>query len=116
MGIVRSRPNRPRRSVNPPINQPELIAPVQITNSVKALAVMTLTFDQPVSLMRGIVPAYTTDIAGVTALSVVKTAPNIVAVTFSASIAAATKLNIGFRDPAIRSASGGYVTSNTFPV
>lgn len=111
---ARKSPNRPDRKINPEVNRPNPTAPVSITAVVKLASVMTLTFDQPVTL-KG-TPGFTTDIAGVTALSAVKTGPNIVAVTFSAAITTAIKLIIPFRDPAIRGAGGGYVTSNQFPV
>src|SRR5687768_9388877 len=116
MSIVRNKPNRRRRTVNPPINQPELAKPVLITTAVAAASVLTLTFDATVSLKRGIVPQFTTDVAGATPVSAQQTGPNVVAITFSAAIAAATEINIPYRDPAIRNASGGYVTSDTFPI
>ena len=72
-------------------------------------SVLTLGFDGPVSL-NGL-PAFTTDVAGRTAVSAAQTAANTVAITFSGAIAAATLVNIGYRDPAIRNASGGFVTS-----
>ena len=75
---------------------------------------LTLTFDQPVSLDG--TPQFTTDVAGATPVSAAKTAPNVVEITYSAAIAAATSINLSFRDPAIRNSSGGFVTSNTFPV
>ena len=61
-------------------------------------------------------PAFTTDLPGVTVLSMEQTAPNVVDLTFSASIATATALFIPYRDQAIRGGSGGYVFSNQFPV
>ena len=79
----------------------------------KALGFMS-TKHQPVSLNG--VPAYTTDIVGATALSAVLTAPNVVAITFSASVAAATALNVPYEEPAVRNSSGGFVSTSTFPV
>ena len=112
--ITRSRPNRRKRTKNPPINQPELNTPINITAAAAVGSVLTLTFDQVVSLDG--VPAITTDVAGADPVSAVQSSPNVVAITFDAAIAAATALNIPHRDPAIRSASGGFVVSNTFPV
>ena len=62
------------------------------------------------------VPDFTTDVAGATPLSAEQTAPNIVEVTFSAAIDAATELNIPYQDPAIRTAKGGFVASTIFPL
>jgi hypothetical protein len=84
--------------------------PIYVVATSTVGAVMTITFDQPVSLAG--VPAYATDLAGPVPVSAVKTAPRAVAITFSAPVTDAVNLNVGFRDPAIRNASGGYVTSN----
>ena len=74
---------------------------------------MTIVFNQPVSL-KGI-PQYTTNLAGVTPISAALTGPATLSLTFSASIATATTLNIPAEDPAIRNSSGGFVTPFTFP-
>ena len=95
-------------------NRPVPASPVTIVNVVKTAAVMTISFNQPVSL-KGI-PAWTTNIAGVTAILASLTTPTILSLTFSASVATATGLIIPFEEPAIRSASGGYVNPGTFPV
>ena len=87
--------------------------PIGIVSATKAASVMTIVFDQAVAL-KG-VPQYTTDLAGVTALSAAMTNPTTLALTFSASVATATELNIPFEDPAIRNASGGYANAGTFP-
>ena len=49
-------------------------------------------------------------------VSAVQSAPNVVQITFSVAITGATTVTIPYRDPAIRSASGGYViaTSHVF--
>ena len=88
--------------------------PIGIVSATKATTVMTIVFDQAVSL-KG-VPKYTTDLAGVTAVSAAMTSPTTLAVTFSATVATATELNIPFEDPAVRNASGGYANAGTFPV
>jgi hypothetical protein len=111
---TRNAPTRPSTKKNPPRNMPEVDTPVLITGVAKATNVMTLTFNVPVRLDG--TPAFTTNLAGVTAVSAVLTAPNAVAITFSAAITTATALFIGYRDPAIRGASGGYVSSTQFPV
>jgi hypothetical protein len=108
--------NSRKRNRNPEINQPDLNTPITITEAEAAGSVLTLTFSGIVALERGVLPGITTDVAGAEPVGIVQTSPNVVEVTYSASIAAATTLNIPFRDPAIRNASGGYVVSNTFPL
>ena len=88
--------------------------PIGIVSATKATTVMTIVFDQAVSL-KG-VPKYTTDLAGVTAVSAAMTSPTTLAVTFSATVATATELNIPFEDTAVRNASGGYANAGTLPV
>lgn len=85
-----------------------------VTSAVAALAVLTITFDQPVSLTG--TPEYTTDVAGADVLSAVKTADNVIEVTFDASVAAATQLYIPQQDPAVRTSTGGWASSGQFPV
>jgi len=108
--------HRRDRKTNPEINQPELSTPLTITSASVATTVLTLTFQNAVSLQRGIVPAITTDVAGAEPVSAVQTGLNTVEITFSADVSAATSLNIPNRDPAIRNASGGFVVSNVFPL
>lgn len=103
-----------KRRVNYEANRPQPAAPINITAAAAAGSVLTLTFDQPVSLNG--TPGFTTDVAGADPISAAQTAPNVVEITFDAAIAAATAINIPFRDPAIRNSSGGFVVSNTFPV
>jgi hypothetical protein len=93
---------------------PQPTTAITITAASAALAVLTVTFDQPVSLNG--TPAYTTDVVGATALSATKTSPTQIAITFSASVAAATELNIPYEEPAVRNSSGGFVSTSTFPV
>jgi hypothetical protein len=51
---------------------------------------------------------------GATPVSATRPAINQVAITFSAGVAGLNVVNLTFRDPAIRNASGGYVTCNTY--
>ena len=44
------------------------------------------------------------------------TGMNTVAITFGATVAAATEVRIPYEEPAIRNASGGFVSTSTFPV
>jgi hypothetical protein len=41
---------------------------------------------------------------------------NTVAITFSATITTATTVTIPYEEPAIRNASGGFVSTSTFPL
>lgn len=114
MGITKARPNRrsTRRSMS--VNRPQPTTPISMTNAVAAASVITITFDQPV-IMRG-VPQYTTDVAGADPLSAVLSSPNVLVLTFDASVAAATVINIPYEEPGIRNSSGGFVSHTTFPV
>jgi hypothetical protein len=87
--------------------------PVRLVSAVAAASVLTIVFDQPV-ILKGI-PAYAVDVVGPTRVSAALTAPNTLAITFSAAIAAATTLTIPFEDPGIRNAVGGFVADTTFP-
>ena len=87
--------------------------PVRIVSATAAASVLTVVFDQPV-ILKGI-PAYAVDVVGPTRVSAALTAPNTLAITFSAAVAAATEITIPFEDPGIRSAVGGFVADSTFP-
>jgi hypothetical protein len=95
-------------------NAPQKTNPIKITAASAATTIVTVTFDQPVALNG--TPAYTTDVVGATAQSAVMTSANVVAITFSASVAAATELNIPYEELAVRNSSGGFVSTSTFPV
>jgi hypothetical protein len=95
--------------------KPTQPSPVRIVSASKSGTVLTLTFDQPV-VLKG-TPAYTTNLAGPTALSATSPSPAVVAITFSATIATATTVTIPSPvEPAIRSKDGGYVANSTFPI
>ena len=96
--------------------KPKQVTPVRILSATKNASVLTLTFDQPVTLIRGIVPQYTVDVAGANPLSATSPSIDTVAVTFSAAITTATSVTIPYVDPAVRSKDGGYVSDSTFPV
>lgn len=100
-----------RRTRKETANRPRPETPIYVTGFAIAGAVLTLTFDQPVMLAG--VPGFRTDLAGPTAVSAARTAVDKVAITFSEPLDGAVTLFVGFRDPAIRNASGGYVTSNS---
>jgi hypothetical protein len=96
------------------VTRPQPTAAIQVTDVAVAGSVATITYDQPVSLSG--TPAYTTDIAGATAQSAVMTSATTVAITFSAAVATATEVRIPYEEPAVRNASGGFVSTSTFPV
>ncbi len=117
MGITKARPNRRSTRRNIAVNRPQPTTPISVTAAVAAGSVLTITFNQPIAL-RG-VPAYTTDVAGPPApepVSAVLTDPMTLALTFDASVAAATEVHIPYEEPAVRNASGGFVSTSTFPV
>jgi hypothetical protein len=99
---------QPRRRAN------VLASPIGVSSAAKSGSVATIVFNQAVSLDG--VPKYTTNLSGITATAASLTSPTTVALTFSASIATATSLNIPFEEPAVRNASGGYANAGTFPV
>ena len=105
---------RNRRRSNSSVNNPQPTTPIAVSGVAAAGSVLTVTFDQPVSLNG--TPAYTTDVAGAEAVSAVMTSPTTVAITFDAAVAAATELSIPYEEPAVRNASGGFVSTSTFPV
>jgi uncharacterized membrane-anchored protein len=105
---------RTRRRTNSMFNNPPRTVAIKVTAATALGSVLTMTFDQPVSLNG--TPAYTTDVVGATAKSAAMTGPTTVAITFSAAIAAATEVRIPYEEPAIRNGSGGFVSTSTFPV
>ena len=111
--ISRTVKNRGSRSKNG-VNRPQPTVPIAISSVTKAGSVLTIVFAQPV-ILKG-VPKYTTNLAGVTAISAAMTTPTTLAVTFSAAVTTATTLNIPYEEPAVRNSSGGFVSDSTFPV
>jgi hypothetical protein len=101
----------PRRTRKDTANRPRPETPIYVTGFLIAGSVLTLTFDQPV-LLAG-VPGFRTDLETPVAVSAARTAADKVAITYSETVEGAVTLFVGFRDPAIRNASGGYVTSNS---
>jgi len=89
-------------------------APIYITATSVMGAGLTLTFDQPV-LLRG-TPAIATNVAGAVPVVAHQASPTRIVIIFSSVLTGATTLDLPWRDPAIRSASGGYVTSNRLAI
>ena len=104
--------NARRRTIG--VTRPQPTAAIQVTGATALGSVLTITFDQPVSLNG--VPQYTTDVVGATAMSAVMTGMNTIAITFSATVAAAAEVRIPYEEPAVRNGSGGFVSTSTFPV
>lgn len=86
----------------------------QLVTAEVAMAVLTLTFDRPV-FVRGL-SGIGVDVALVTELSAVNTAANIVEITYSGSIAAATEITFPSYTGNLRTADGGFAVIATFPV
>ena len=101
--------SRRRKVAPPPPGKPILIIQADIAGTV-----LTLHFDQTVSL-NGL-PQIRADEIDASPVSATQTFARVIAITFDNSIEGAAALNVVFQDPAIRNASGGYVTSNLFPV
>ena len=115
-GIIGRRPraNRMPRRKNMGTNVAQATTPIKIVSATAAGAVATVGFDQPIALSG--IPAWTTDLVGVTAISAARTNATTIAITFSGAITTATEINIPYEDPAVRNASGGFVSTSTFPV
>lgn len=100
---------RPRDRV-----EPKRPTSIRVASASVDTTVLTVVFDQPI-VLRG-TPKYTTDVAGATAVSAVSPTLDTVEITFSATVAAATEVEIPVADPAIRNKVGGFVADTTFPV
>jgi hypothetical protein len=100
---------------NSVVNNPQPTTPIRVTGASKNGNVLAVTYDQPIALTTD-VPKYTTDVIGVAAVSAVRTGVTSIAVTFASSIAEAIELRIPYEDPAVRSTSGGFVETRTFPI
>ena len=100
----RGRPKPPPAPAGPPS---------YIVDVTSLDAVLTVVFDQPVTLDG--LPAYTTALGpGVTPLSATQTAADTIEITFSGDLSGWGQVNFPFQDPAVRNAAGGYVTGNMF--
>ncbi len=108
-GIINRRPGGRSSVKRATRNRPAMATPIKLVSWAISTTVITLTFDQPVSLNG--VPQYHTELPP-TPLSATRPTPTTVAITFSATQASATELYVPVEDPAIRNNSGGYVLSN----
>src|SRR5688500_20398298 len=98
-----------RRRTNSVFNNPPKTVAIKVTAATAAGSVLTIVFNQPVSLNG--VPAYTTDVVGAEPVSAVLTGPTTGAITFSAAGAAATEARIPHEEPAVRHGSGGFAAT-----
>src|SRR5688500_13879054 len=96
--ITRARKNFSARRVKPNVTTPQPTRPILVAGFSGTGSVLEVEFDQAVSVVG--LPAYTTSVAGATPVSVVQAAPHRIEITYSAAVAAATTLNVGFQDPA----------------
>ena len=96
------------------VNSPQPTTPIKAVSGSAATTVVTLTFDQAV-ILKG-VPNYSVDVVGAEPVSAVLTSPTTIEITYDVSVAAATEVNIPYEEPAVRNASGGFVSTSTFPV
>ena len=103
-----------KRSSGINVTRPQPTTPISVTAASAVGSVLTVTFDVPVTLDG--TPAYTTDIVGALPVSAEQTDPTTIAITFSAAIAAATEVRIPYEEACVRNASGGFVSTSTFPV
>ncbi len=103
-----------RRRTNSVFNNPPRTVAIKVTAVTALGAVLTITYDQPVSLNG--TPAYSTDIVGAMPSSATVVGTNTIAITFDATIATATEVRIPYEEPAVRNGSGGFVSTSTFPV
>jgi len=112
--IARTPKHRDVRSTNQPESFPPANVPIRIASASVALSVLTVQFDQEISLSG--TPAYTTDVAGASPVSAVRTADDTIQITFDNAVATATVVNISYNDPAVRNSSGGFVADSTFTI
>lgn len=94
--------------------EPTRETPVRILSASVALTVLTIDFDQP-AVLKG-VPQYEVNVLGAALVSADMTAPTTLELTFDVDVSLATTLTIPFKDPAVRSAVGGFVADSTFAV
>lgn len=86
----------------------------QLVSAAVAMAVLTLTFDRPV-FVRG-ATGITTNVPGADEISAVNTAPNVVEITYDASVAAAVSITFPSYTGNLRTADGGFAVIPTFPI
>jgi hypothetical protein len=113
-GLITRRTHRTSKKTAPSATRPQPTAAIKITGASAAGSVVTVTLDQSVSLQG--TPQYAVDVVGAEPVSAELTSPTTVAITYDVAVAAATTLTIPYEDPAVRNASGGFVSTSTFPV
>lgn len=111
--ISKNKPNRRPRSLTGETRPMQMQIPVGIVSVTPAGNTMTIVFNQTVKLTG--VPQYAKT-GNVLPTAASMTAPNTLVLTYPGGGPEATDIAIPSEEPAIRSASGGYVTPSTFPV
>ncbi len=113
--VVGKKTNKKReRNSKASVTRPQPTTPIKVSAAVASGSTLTVTFDATV-MLKG-TPQYTTDVSGATPVSATQTGPTSIAILFSASIAAATEMNIPYEEANVRNASGGFVSTSTFPL
>lgn len=112
--IRKANPNtRPRRK-NSKRNQPFPAPAVRIVEATASGTLLTLTFDQSISLNG--TPQILTDLPSAEPVSAVRSAPNTIKITYSEAIDTAEELIVPYREASVRTSEGGYVADSTFPL
>lgn len=93
---------------------PEAGGDAAIVSATPAMAVLTLVFDRPVVLQAS-PSGILTDVA-VDEISAEQTGPDTIQITYSGSVAAATAVILPNPLNTVRTATGGFARSLTFPV
>lgn len=96
--------------------KPKKKIPVKITEATASGTLLTLTFNQTVTLEKGMTPQYMANVGGVQPVSATMPNPTTLNITYSGDIEGATQVSIPFEDPAVRNAVGGFVSDSTFPI
>jgi hypothetical protein len=88
--------------------------PAKIVEATVSGTLLTLTFDQPVKLLRKQPPPYMTDVVGAEPVSAVLADSHTLKITYSESIDAAEEVTIPYQNPSVQTMVGGFVADSTF--
>jgi hypothetical protein len=115
MALQINRQYRGRKKASINKRQSTIPASMALVTAVTfTVAVAEVTFDQPVMLNGFPASWRATGAPGVVPISAVQTSPTIIEVTFSATLAAATALEVTPLDPAVRTPTGGFASALGF--
>ncbi|HLL89394.1 MAG TPA: hypothetical protein VK324_08830 [Tepidisphaeraceae bacterium] len=111
--MLRRRSSRSSRSSSrPSANRPPATVPIAVTAAFVNGSVLTVTFDQPIVL--GGVPRYAMTGSAAVAVSAAQTGPATIEVTYGQPVAGLTRFTVPYEEPAVRNASGGFVSTSAF--